>query len=81
MYGRLPFYASMFAVAGFPVEEGGKITDDLIDNLVVSGDDATIQARLSSLLEQGLDELLIMPVVVKDATVEKKQLAQLLGQM
>ena len=81
MYGRLPFYANMFANAGFPVEAGGKLSDALLDNLVVSGDMATIQARLSSLLEQGLDELLLMPVVVKDANSEKKQLVQLVGQI
>ncbi len=80
-YGQLPFYASMFADAGFPVEEGGKISAALIDNLVVSGDEVTIQARLNALLEQGLDELLVMPVVVEDAKNEQARLARLLGKM
>jgi hypothetical protein len=71
----------MFASAGFPVEAGGKLSDALIDNLVVSGNEETIQARLNNLLEQGLDELLVMPIAVVDASAEQKQLARLLGQM
>ncbi|HTK05870.1 MAG TPA: LLM class flavin-dependent oxidoreductase [Ktedonobacteraceae bacterium] len=80
-YGRLPFYANMFADAGFPVEAGGKLSEALIDNLVVSGNEETIQARLNALLEQGLDELLIMPITVADASAEQKHLTRLLGQM
>src|SRR5258708_14872197 len=61
-YGRLPFYASMFADAGFPVSPDGTISDALIDNLVVSGDEAAVKGRLVELLGMGLDELLVMQV-------------------
>src|SRR5579872_278905 len=37
-YGRLPFYAHMFADAGFPVGPNGTLSDELLDSLVVSGD-------------------------------------------
>ena len=33
-YGRLPFYANMFADAGFPIAPDGTMTDALIDSLV-----------------------------------------------
>ena len=80
-YGRLPFYVNMFADAGFPVAPGGTMSDALIDSLVVSGDEATIAARLVELLAAGLDELLVMPVPVADPEGERAQLTRLIGQL
>ena len=80
-YGRLPFYASMFAEAGFPVGEGGVMSDDLLDNLVVSGSEAEVVARLTALLAEGLDELLVLPVSNTDLVAEQTRLATLVGQL
>lgn len=81
-YGHLPFYAGMFADAGFPVSPDGTMSDALIDSLVVSGDEAAIADRLTDLLAMGLDELLIMPILVADpAADEPYQLARLIGQL
>ncbi len=80
-YGRLPFYAHMFADAGFPVAPDGTMPDALLDTLVVSGDEAAVTARLQALLAEGLDELLLMPVIVTDADGELKRLARLIGQL
>lgn len=81
MYGRLPFYANMFADAGFPVSPDGTMSDALIDNLVVSGDETTIASRLAELLVMGLDELLVMSVPVVDAEAEQLRLMNLVGQL
>lgn len=81
VYGRLPFYAHMFADAGFPVAPDGTMSDALLDTLVVFGDEATVAARLKELLAEGLDELLLMPVVVTDANSEQARLAKLIGQL
>jgi hypothetical protein len=80
-YAQLPFYAKMFADAGFPVSPDGTAPDALIDNLVVSGDEATIATRLADLLATGLDELLVMLVVVADPQAEEARLMQLIGQL
>ena len=80
-YGKLPFYASMFADAGFPVSSDGTMSDALLDSLVVSGDESTVAARLTDLLAQGLDELLVMPITVTDAEGEQARLAKLIGQL
>ena len=78
-YGRLPFYVSMFADAGFPVSSDGTISDALIDSLVVAGDEATVKQRLVELLGMGLDELLVMQVPVADADGEQARLMRLIG--
>ena len=80
-YARLPFYAGMFADAGFPPAPDGSVPDALIDGLVVSGDEAAIENRLHELLDQGLDELLIMPVPIADETDERERLARLVGRL
>jgi F420-dependent oxidoreductase-like protein len=80
-YARLPFYAGMFADAGFAVAPDGSVPDALIDSLVVSGDEAAITNRLRELLDQGLDELLIMPVPIADETAERERLARLVGRL
>jgi len=80
-YSRLPFYASMFADAGFPIPSDGTMPDDLIDNLVIFGDTATITTRLTELLASGLDELLVMLVSIADPTNERSQLIHLIGQL
>lgn len=80
-YARLPFYASMFADAGFPPAPDGAVSDALIDGLVVSGDESAVTDRLRGLLAQGLDELLIMPVPIADETSEREQVARLVGRL
>ena len=80
-YARLPFYAKMFADAGFPVSPDGTVPNALIDNLVVSGDETTIATRLADLLAAGLDELLVMLVVVADPQAEEARLMHLIGQL
>jgi hypothetical protein len=79
-YGRLPFYAHMFADAGFPVASDGTVSDALLDSLVVFGDETSVKARLSQLLAQGLDELLVMLIPVAHPENEQTRLMQLLGQ-
>jgi alkanesulfonate monooxygenase SsuD/methylene tetrahydromethanopterin reductase-like flavin-dependent oxidoreductase (luciferase family) len=79
-YAGSPFYARMFADAGFPLPGDGTVPDALVESLVVSGDEATVRARLGELLASGLDELLVMPVPVADAAGERARLARLLGQ-
>lgn len=79
-YAALPFYARMFAAAGFPPAADGTMPDALIEHLVVSGDAAAVSARLRELLAQGLDELLVMLVpVTDDASAELRQLAAVVG--
>jgi hypothetical protein len=55
----------MFAAAGYAdVSEG--LPDDLIDNLVVSGDEARIGEELQRRLREGAGEVMAQPVVIGD---------------
>lgn len=78
-YGHLPFYASMFADAGYPVDALGNMSDDLIGSLVISGSTAAISERFKELLAAGLDELMVLPVIVQQADSELLRLMQLIG--
>jgi alkanesulfonate monooxygenase SsuD/methylene tetrahydromethanopterin reductase-like flavin-dependent oxidoreductase (luciferase family) len=80
-YGRLPFYAGMFAEAGFPVSAEDTMSDELLDNLVVSGSEADVAAHLAELLARGLDELLVMSIGIADPAEEQTRLAHLIGQL
>jgi hypothetical protein len=82
MYAKLPFYAKMFADAGFPLTAGQTaVPDALVDSLLVSGNEATVAARFTELLAAGLDELMVSLVPIKDATDEHTQLMHLIGQL
>jgi len=73
-YGRLPYYARMFADAGYALASNGVLTDDLLDALVVSGTPQAIVARLAEILDCGVSELLLTLVPVKDADAEELEL-------
>ena len=78
-YARQPFYANMWAAAGFPVQSEGGVNDALIDTLVVSGDEQAVAARLDAYLGSGLDELLLTSVYPADATDARIRLLQFIG--
>lgn len=78
-YRRLPFYARMFAAAGYPLTADGEFTDALLDHLVVSGTDDDIAHQLADRLNLGLDELLIAHLPVDDGPTEETRLMRLVG--
>lgn len=80
-YAKMPFYANMFAAAGYPVQADGGVSDALVDSIVIMGDRATVAARLHELLESGLDELLLTNVPRGDAAAERAQLFQMVGSL
>jgi alkanesulfonate monooxygenase SsuD/methylene tetrahydromethanopterin reductase-like flavin-dependent oxidoreductase (luciferase family) len=81
-YAKLPFYAKMFSDAGFPLtSDQTSVPDALVDNLVISGNEATVAARFTELLAAGLDELNVALVLVTDAGDEQSRLMHLIGQL
>jgi F420-dependent oxidoreductase-like protein len=80
-YGRLPFYANMFKDAGFPVGSNGAVSDDLIDHLVVWGDDVTVRARLGDAFDGGIDEVLVTLYTASDLAGEEARLCTILADL
>lgn len=77
-YGRLTFYARMFADAGYAVGENGAVSDELLDHLVVWGDDAEVRSRLNAAFAGGIDELLITLYPADDPAGEEARLCRIL---
>jgi len=78
-YTKAPFYAHMFAEAGFPIAADGSGTDRLVKSLVVAGDQ--VEKRLRELIAGGLDELLLMLVPVADEAREREQLLHIIASL
>lgn len=78
-YSKYPFYAHMFEEAGLPVAADGSGLEALAKTLVISGDEATLRRRLTELLANGLDELLVHPLPLTNEGKEYQQLLQLLA--
>jgi hypothetical protein len=76
-YSKITFYVNMFSNAGFQMTTDQSVPDAIVDTLLISGNEATVSARLSELLEAGLDELLVTLAPVSD-TAEDEQQARLM---
>ena len=79
IYPKLPFYAAMFAEAGYPVTATGEMTDELVETLAVSGGPEEIRARLEAIRARGIDELMVSHVVVADEEAELAVLSEILA--
>jgi len=80
-YTKAPFYAHMFAEAGFPIAADGSGTDALVKSLVVAGDQTQVEQRLRELIAGGLDELLLMLLPVADEARERERLLQIIASL
>ncbi|MFW6075079.1 MAG: LLM class flavin-dependent oxidoreductase [Chloroflexota bacterium] len=81
LYSGMPFYQQMFAKTGYPLTDDGEYTDELLRELVVHGDEATISSTLKSLLDHDFDELIVMPVPVDDRETEEARLLAMIGRL
>jgi F420-dependent oxidoreductase-like protein len=61
-YARVPFYAAMFANAGFPDATAG-MSDALVDSLVAYGDQEAVVSRLRQIKAEGAGEIIAHPVL------------------
>ena len=64
MYARVPNYQGMFSAAGYDVSDG--YSDDLLDDLVVSGTVEEVAAGLHRWRDAGIDEVLAQPLVDRE---------------
>jgi alkanesulfonate monooxygenase SsuD/methylene tetrahydromethanopterin reductase-like flavin-dependent oxidoreductase (luciferase family) len=80
-YAAAPFYARMFADAGYPLRADGSVSPELIDDLVVSGTPDEIAAQLRRRLDLGFDVLMVNPLRTEDDAGHEDQVLEILGGM
>ena len=80
-YAAAPFYARMFADAGYPLRADGAVSPELIDDLVVSGTADEIAAQLRHRLDLGFDVLMVNPLRTEDDARHEDQVLEILGEM
>jgi alkanesulfonate monooxygenase SsuD/methylene tetrahydromethanopterin reductase-like flavin-dependent oxidoreductase (luciferase family) len=78
-YAAAPFYARMFADAGYPLQPDGSVSPELIDDLVVSGTPAEIADQLRVRLELGFDVLMVNPLRAEDDVAHEDRVLEILG--
>ncbi len=59
VYTRLPFYQAMFAGAGYPDARDGVVSDALLAELVLSGDEAQVSQGIRRFRDAGVDEVIV----------------------
>ena len=82
-YPKLPFYANMFADAGFPeAKQTGEWSNAMIDTVVLSGDEETVSARIKQLFDLGAREVLATVITAGgDRTASWKRTVGLVAEM
>jgi alkanesulfonate monooxygenase SsuD/methylene tetrahydromethanopterin reductase-like flavin-dependent oxidoreductase (luciferase family) len=82
-YPRLPFYAQMFADAGFPeAQQSAQWSDRMIDAVVAHGDESAVAGRLRQVLDWGASEVLAAVVTAgPDRTKSWERSIRLLAEL
>ena len=65
-FPRSPFYARMFSAAGFPTAADTGWTDEMLDSVVVSGDETSVAAQIEEIFKLGASEVLATVISVDD---------------
>ena len=71
-----PFYANMFAEAGFADTPESGWTNEMLDEVLIAGDEATVAERIQTIFDWGASELLATPIPAGDdpAATEERTL-------
>lgn len=80
-YAAAPFYARMFADAGYPLLPDGSVSAELIDALVVSGTPDEIASQLRDRLDLGFDVLMVNPLRTDDDSAHEDEVLEILGNL
>jgi F420-dependent oxidoreductase-like protein len=81
VYASLPAYRRMFHEGGYPLTPDGRLTEELIHELFLYGDEETIRQRLYALREAGVDELVTPLSPGREAEPAQRALMELLASL
>ncbi len=79
VYASFPSYGKMFNDAGYPLTDDGQLTDALIHELFIYGDEETIRRRLFALQAAGVDELVTVVRPLSDPLREETIIFEILA--
>ncbi len=65
-FPKSPFYQRMFAAVGFPEAAQGTWSDDMIDAVVLWGNETRVMERLKELFSFGAGEVMASPISAGD---------------
>ncbi len=80
-YSSLPTYGKMFREAGFPLTAQGQLSDELIREVYIYGDEEEIRQRLVALHLAGADEIAATIRPVADPAREEAAILKVLAQL
>ena len=78
-FPHIPFYARMFAASGFAGSEESGWTDEMLDSVLIAGDEETVALKVREMMEWGADEALASVVTVGDAEESRMRTMRLLA--
>lgn len=81
VYASFPSYGKMFKEAGYPLTGDGQLTDALIHELFVYGDEETIRQRLFALRDAGVDEIVAVIRPLSDPLREETTIFEILANL
>ncbi len=74
-----PFYARMFAAAGFKGADESGWTDEMLDSVLLAGDEAAVAGQIREMFDWGADEVLASIITVGDADESRIRTMSLLA--
>ena len=80
-FPSIPFYANMFAEAGFTGTPDSGWTNEMLDEVLIVGDEATVAERIQTIFEWGATELLATPVPAGDDPDTDERTLKLLAEV
>ncbi|GCE25989.1 LLM class F420-dependent oxidoreductase [Dictyobacter alpinus] len=79
VYRSFPTYRHLFMEAGYPLQSDGTLTDELIHELFLYGDEDTIRQRIYALHAAGADEVITITDPRTDPSHEEQTILEILA--
>ncbi|GER90016.1 LLM class F420-dependent oxidoreductase [Dictyobacter vulcani] len=79
VYKSFPTYKKLFQEAGYPLAADGELTDELIHELFLYGDEDTIRQRLYAMHAAGVDEVMTALSPLANSEHEERTILEILA--
>ena len=80
-YLKVIMYQRMFQDAGYPEAAQGTFSANLLDNLVIWGDEQTVRRRVAEMRQSGASEILVSIVNLRDDPASTDRTIEVLGDL